>query len=251
MITILLILACAGTYFLVQPSGNLLGQPTTEQALDDAEFTFRNAAIPCEVLKGRPLTAEEIRRTLLFNDDSACGSSTGNSDPVFPEKNVLLSVLVSMFLHGGFLHLGGNMLFLWVFGNNVEDTWGPGWYVIFYLAAGVAATLGHIAVQPNSTVPLVGASGALAGVMGAYLVLFPHIRITSLIFLGVFITTVDIPAKWFLIFWFGSQFFILPSEGIAWMAHVAGFVFGVVMGAVAKVSDESQQSPFGSGPISY
>jgi membrane associated rhomboid family serine protease len=133
-----------------------------------------------------------------------------------------------MFLHGSWLHIGGNMLFLWVFGNNIEDRMGWLPYLLFYLVAGVVATLAHVAVQPASTVPLIGASGAVAGVMGAYLVLFPNVQIRSLlIFILVLIR--DIPAKWLLGFWFVFQFFTNPAEGVAWVAHVGGFVFGALV----------------------
>jgi membrane associated rhomboid family serine protease len=138
-----------------------------------------------------------------------------------------------MFLHGGWLHLGGNMLFLWVFGNNIEDRMGSGPYLGFYLLAGLAAAAAHIAVQPDSTVPVVGASGAVAGVMGAYLVLFPNVRIRSLFFF-FFILFRDVPAKWLLGFWFVSQFFINPADGVAWVAHVGGFAFGALVALVLR-----------------
>ena len=133
-----------------------------------------------------------------------------------------------MFLHGGILHLGGNMLFLWVFGNNVEDRLGPVGYLAFYLLAGVVATGAHLAIQPQSTVPVIGASGAIAGVMGAYLVWFPNVPIRTLVFLGFLVFFPEIRAKWLLGFWFVSQFFVSPNDGVAWMAHVGGFVVGVL-----------------------
>jgi membrane associated rhomboid family serine protease len=121
------------------------------------------------------------------------------------------------------------MLFLWVFGTNIEDRMGKVAYVAFYLVSGVVATFAHIALDPGSTIPVIGASGAIAGVMGAYLVLFPRVRIRSLI-MFFFILIRDIEARWLLGFWFVSQFFVSPSEGVAWAAHVGGFVFGALVG---------------------
>ncbi len=135
-----------------------------------------------------------------------------------------------MFLHAGLLHLGGNMLFLWVFGNNVEDRLSPILFLGFYLLGGVAATAAHIGLDPNSTVPVVGASGAIAAVMGAYLVLFPRARIHSVILFPPIILFRQIPAWVLLAVWFGSQFLVDPTSGVAWAAHVGGFVFGVLVG---------------------
>ena len=140
------------------------------------------------------------------------------------------TVFTSMFLHGGLLHVGGNMLFLWIFGNNIEDVMGSLSYVGFYLLSGLVAAAAHIAVQPNSTVPVVGASGAIAGVMGAYMVLFPNVRIRTVFILIFFFFLRDIRAKYLLGFWFLLQFFTNPAEGVAWVAHVGGFVFGAIVG---------------------
>jgi membrane associated rhomboid family serine protease len=205
-------------------------RPFSSNSSSDAEFSYRYAAIPCEVVEDRPLSDAEIRQTLTQNDDQACDRTDPltRSDGHFPNKQVWLAILYSMFLHGGWLHIGGNMLFLWIFGNNIEDRMGPVPYLLFYLVSGLVAAAAHIAVQPTSTVPVIGASGAIAGVMGAYLVLFPNVRIrTLLIFLLVFIR--DIPAKWLLLFWFVLQFFTSPTEGVAWVAHVGGFAFGALV----------------------
>jgi membrane associated rhomboid family serine protease len=136
-----------------------------------------------------------------------------------------------MFLHGSWLHIGGNMLFLWLFGPGVERRMGSLAFLGFYLVSGLVATGAHIAVQPSATVPIVGASGAIAGVMGAYLVLFPNNRLWSpdLPVVGAMAT---IRAKWFLGFWFVLQFFTNPAEGVAWVAHVGGFLFGVMVALV-------------------
>ncbi len=213
----------------------LLVQRPYDRGLNSAEFSYHYAAIPCELTVGRPLNLDEARRTLRFGQNDACerGAAATASRPVFPGKQVYLAVLYSMFLHGSWLHIGGNMLFLWVFGNNIEDRMGPLPYLAFYVLAGLAAAAAHVAVQPNSTVPVVGASGAVAGVMGAYLVLFPNVAIRSLL-LFVIVLFRDIPAKWLLGFWFVSQFFINPAEGVAWVAHVGGFVFGALVALVLR-----------------
>jgi membrane associated rhomboid family serine protease len=150
-----------------------------------------------------------------------------------------VGLVTSIFLHGSWLHLGGNMLYLWVFGDNVEDAMGHGLFLLFYLLTGVVAALAHVLTQANSTVPLVGASGAIAGVLGAYLILYPRARILSLIFLGIFARLVELPAALVLGLWFVLQ--VLQGVGtlaapdvetVAWWAHVGGFVAGMVLVAV-------------------
>lgn len=138
------------------------------------------------------------------------------------------TILTSMFLHGGFLHLLGNMLFLWIFGNNVEDHLGSVGYLLFYLAAGVVATLAFTAVNASSVSPLLGASGAIAGVMGAYLIWFPRARILSVVF-PLFFLPFYLPAALVLAVWFVTQFFTDPNSGVAWVAHVSGFAFGALV----------------------
>ncbi len=153
-----------------------------------------------------------------------------------------MTLITSQFLHGGFLHLGGNMLFLWVFGNNVEDRLGHVKYLIFYLACGVLAALTQWFFSQNSGIPSLGASGAIAGVMGAYILRFPHAKVLTLLPLGFFITTVQIPAVFFLGFWFLQQALFgiaslnaptnigMESGGIAYWAHAGGFFFGAILG---------------------
>lgn len=235
VITIVVIAACVVIFVFIQPreTQDLAGQ------LESIEFTFETAAIPCEVVKGRPLTQREVVDTVQFDDDTSC-ETTPMGGTAFPDKSVYLAVLYSMFLHGSWLHLGGNMLFLWIFGNNIEDKMGKPVYLVFYLVAGLVATGAHIAVQPDSTVPVVGASGAIAGVMGAYLVMWPNVRIKSLIFLGFFVLFRDVAAKWLLGIWFVLQFFTNPNEGVAWVAHVGGFVFGVLAGLLWRATSEQE-----------
>jgi membrane associated rhomboid family serine protease len=155
-----------------------------------------------------------------------------------PDRLRLITLITSMFLHGGWLHIIGNMWFLWIFGDNVEDILGHGKYLAFYLLCGIAAAMVHVALNADSRVPTIGASGAIAGVMGAYMAKFPRSRIVTLIFLFVFVTTVEIPAYVILLYWFVIQFFSglgsvgyshLSQGGVAWFAHVGGFVAGVVL----------------------
>jgi membrane associated rhomboid family serine protease len=232
IVTVLLIVACIGIFWQVQPTGQL--GLVERDPREELRFTVQNAAIPCEVVEGRPLSIEEIEATFGQGDATACQREGSSGRAAFPSKNVFFAVLVSMFLHGSWMHLLGNMLFLWIFGNNIEDTWHHAPYAVFYVLAGLAATMAHILVQPSSTVPVVGASGAIAGVMGAYLVLFPLAKIKTLIFIAFFLLFRSVPAWLLLGFWFVSQFFINPNAGVAWMAHVGGFVFGAVAALVYK-----------------
>jgi membrane associated rhomboid family serine protease len=143
-----------------------------------------------------------------------------------------MTLFTAMFVHGGLMHVGGNMLYLWIFGNNVEDVLGHGRYRIFYLASGVAAALAQTAIGPGSPVPMVGASGAVSGVLGAYLLLFPHAHVTTLIILGFFFRLVKIPAVFVLGFWIVVQVLnglgsFGASGGVAFFAHIGGFVAGM------------------------
>jgi len=143
-----------------------------------------------------------------------------------------LSLFSSMFLHGGFLHLIGNMLYLWIFGNNIEDTLGHFRFLIFYLLTGLGAALTQVFSDPQSTTPMIGASGAVAGVLGAYLLLFPHARILTLMFIFVFIRMIRIPALIVLGFWFLMQLLSVTSgfdTGVAFFAHIGGFAAGLIL----------------------
>ena len=150
----------------------------------------------------------------------------------------LVSLLTSMFLHGGWMHLIGNMLFLWVFGRNVEDLIGGPRFLAFYLLGGIAAGVVHVIVNAYSRVPTIGASGAIAAVMGAYLVKFPRSRIVTLIFIFFFVTTAEIPAAFILLYWFAIQFVSgfgslastdYTGGGVAYFAHIGGFLIGMVL----------------------
>ncbi len=146
--------------------------------------------------------------------------------------SVAVSIFTSMFLHGGFFHLGGNMLYLWIFGNNIEDAMGRSRFLIFYLICGIVAVYSHAWFEPASRIPMIGASGAVSGVLGAYLLLFPKARILTLVPLGIIMPIIHIPALIVLGFWFLAQIgnsLLTPSGagGVAWLAHVGGFIAGM------------------------
>lgn len=156
-----------------------------------------------------------------------------------PRLSPPLTLFTSMFLHGSLFHLLGNMLFLWIFGNNVEDFLGPFRFFFFYLLSGLGASFTHIVFNPNSQVPVIGASGAIAGVLGAYFILYPRARVLTLVFLFVFIRVVPIPAAYVLGFWFLMQVLNIGlGGGVAWFAHIGGFLIGV---ALIKVFSRRKQ----------
>jgi len=220
VVTILLIALNVGIFVLWQGGGTL-------GAEEDTQFTYEHAAIPCELTTGNPITVQEV------NADRCEPDPSPRETVVAPDKNVYLAAIVSMFLHGGWLHLLGNMLFLWIFGNNIEDKLGPIFFTGFYLAGGIAATVAQVLFDTNSVVPMVGASGAIAAVMGAYLVWFPRAPILTLALFFL----VEIPAGIWLLIWFGMQFFTAPSSGVAYMAHIGGFVFGAIVALAVRNSD--------------
>lgn len=159
--------------------------------------------------------------------------------PGIEVKYVFLPFVTSMFFHGGWLHIIGNMWYLWIFGDNVEDKLGHSKFLLFYLICGIIATVAHVFFNPRSTMPVVGASGAIAGVLGAYLISFPFARIVTAVPIFFFITFVEIPAVLLLFFWFVLQFFSgtlsiaatahTEGGGVAWWAHVGGFLCGMIL----------------------
>ncbi|MDO8283255.1 MAG: rhomboid family intramembrane serine protease [Thermodesulfovibrionia bacterium] len=152
--------------------------------------------------------------------------------PIHPS----LTVFTSMFMHGGFLHLGSNMLYLWIFGNNIEDTLGHFWFLIFYLMCGIAAAYAHAFTAPSSLMPMIGASGAVSGVLGAYILMFPRAKVYTLIFLGFFIQVIRLPAYFVIGFWIVIQLLnglvskgVAGEGGVAWFAHIGGFLAGLAL----------------------
>lgn len=155
-----------------------------------------------------------------------------------PARFHFSAILTSMFLHGGWMHIIGNMWFLWIFGDNVEDAFGHVKYLVFYLVCGIAAGLTQVAFSAGSRLPMVGASGAIAGVMGAYLIKYPKARIVTLVFIFIFFTTIEVPASLMLLYWFAIQFFSgvgtigyshVSQGGTAFFAHIGGFIAGMIL----------------------
>jgi len=156
------------------------------------------------------------------------------------------TLVTSMFLHGGFLHIAGNMLYLWIFGNNIEDATGRIRFIFFYLICGILAAYAHAYLNFTSLTPMIGASGAISGVLGAYLLLYPRARVITLVFFGFYVRTVQVPAMFVLGFWFVLQFLSAmvsggSAGGVAWYAHVAGFISGMLLIGLFK----KKTVPFG------
>jgi membrane associated rhomboid family serine protease len=226
VMTIALIVANVVVYLLsIRHGGTLLRGP-------DADTVVRYGAIPYEFTHpGKECDLVSQAGQVL------CQGQPGVTGAPDPQPATWFTALSSMFMHGGIAHIGGNMLFLWVFGNNVEDAMGRVKFLVFYLLGGLAAMALQIAVGPSTTVPSVGASGAIAAVLGGYLLLYPRAKVLTLVFLFVFFTFIQIPAMFFLVIWFGEQLLfgyfdqIDPTGGgggVAYFAHIGGFVFGLL-----------------------
>jgi len=219
VVTVTLIALNAFVYIFLQ--NGVLGLPDGGASGDWPVPTY--AEIPCEL-----------------TGDEPCRTAPGGPSPI-------VTVFTAMFMHGSILHIGGNMLFLWIFGNNVEDSMGPVKFLLFYLLGGIAAAALQIAIGPGSEIPNLGASGAVAGVLGGYLLLFPRARVITVIFIIFFFTIVELPALLILGFWFVQQvlfgYFDLNSAGnkggVAYFAHIGGFVFGLL--AIKLFADERKR----------
>jgi len=222
-------------FFLSEPVVSQIGvgSQTVAQVCAQQAYFDKYAAIPKELVDNKPLPAHSYR------------VATSDGDRVCPviddrDKRPYLSVLYAMFLHGGWLHLLGNMLFLWVFGNNVEDRMGRLKFALFYLLCGYVATYGFAFGNSHSETTLVGASGAIAGVLGAYLVMFPRARVTSLVPVLIILLPIRLPAwvvlgSWFLLQWlYSSGTAVADGAGVAYLAHVFGFLTGVLVGLLAR-----------------
>lgn len=228
-VTVTFLLANVVAFVLLQPKGD---------TCEAAAFLYEWAAVPRELLTFEPLSQSRLQDTI-----GACANQVGG-------KSVLLSVLTAMFLHGGWVHLIGNMLYLWVFGNNVEDRLGHTRFVLFYAVGGVAATYVFAILNAGSSQPLVGASGAIAAILGAYLVLYPRAGVHTYVPFPLYLVAAIIPGArirgWFLFFaivtlpawlvlglWFVLQVMSTGATpaggGVAYSAHVAGFVAGIVL----------------------
>jgi membrane associated rhomboid family serine protease len=223
IVTIVLIAVNVFVYLFLQPkSGIDLGGSSLDQ-----QQLFHYGAVPYELTHpGQHCAA------LAGGTQAGCGPSVDDGGISTP-----MTLFTAMFSHAGLLHLGGNMLFLWIFGNNVEDSMGRVRFVAFYLLAGLAATAGQVAMEPDAIVPTLGASGAVAGILGGYILLYPRARVVTVVFLVFFFTILELPAILFLGVWFGQQLLFgaldLTSPagsggGVAYFAHVGGFVFGLL-----------------------
>jgi membrane associated rhomboid family serine protease len=223
VVTVGLIVANVLMYFFFQHGTISLGDPSSQDYLLNL---YKYAFYPFEL-------THPGQQCFPQGQSIQCGKDLFNGLPGTP-----LTILTAMFMHGGLLHLGGNMLFLWIFGNNVEDSMGPAKFLVFYLLAGLAATAGQTIVDPNAAVPNIGASGAVAGVLGGYLVLFPRARVVTVVILIFFFTILELPAMIFLVIWFAQQalfgYFGLINPGgsgggVAYFAHIGGFAFGLLL----------------------
>jgi membrane associated rhomboid family serine protease len=231
VVTLALIAANVAVFLLWQPS---FGSEAEQQA-----FYYCHAEIPWEVSHQENLAQGGLGARVALDADLGPGAGA-DVQPFLrlecPDKNWWLAIFVAMFLHGGWFHLAGNMLFLWVFGNNVEDRLGYVVYPLFYVLGGLAASALQLAFGADSTIPSLGASGAIGGILGAYIVLFPHARVTTLVILILFVTIVEIPAGVVLAVWFVLQLFSGVGQlaadvggGVAYWAHVGGFAFGALV----------------------
>jgi len=251
-VTLIALSALVFLYELALSGGSVLGGGGN---LDISAFFFKFGFIPDELTRGVACTHRLLNNLGLGLDVSCTEVSTRLRDATLPDSSLIpiqggfilqnidsplptwTTIFSSMFIHGGLLHFAGNMMFLWVFGDNIEDRLGHVKYLLFYLLAGVAAALSQLAVDPHSQVPLVGASGAISGVMGAYLLLYPYNRVKVLV-VFYFITVVQLPAMYILGFWFLLQVInglgvlgLSAQVNVAFFAHIGGFLAGGVLAA--------------------
>jgi membrane associated rhomboid family serine protease len=223
LVTILLIVTNVIVYLFLQPKS---GIDLSGDSLNQSEL-FRYGAVPYE------LTHPGQHCTVLAGGaEVGCGERVSDGGIATP-----VTLLTSMFSHAGLLHLGGNMLFLWIFGGNVEDSMGRVRYLLFYVLGGLAAAAGQVLVDPDAIVPTLGASGAVAAVLGGYILLYPRAKVVTVVFLILFFTIIELPAILFLGIWFAQQLLFGAMDltspagsggGVAYFAHVGGFAFGLL-----------------------
>ena len=224
VLTVTIIVICTLVYFGFEAGGLGLGEKGDERVLE-------YGAIPYE------LTHPGSDCGLDANQQVICEGQEGVSGDAPDQQPWWVTAITSMFLHGSLLHLGGNMLFLWIFGNNIEDSMGRARFVAFYLLGGIAALAGQVVIDPDATIPTVGASGAIAAVLGAYALLYPRARVLTVVFIIIFFTIVELPALLVLGLWFLIQVAYGASDlaqplggeggGVAYFAHIGGFLFGL------------------------
>lgn len=224
--TWVLLVSCVAVFAFMQPKamqGLTHGLSIDDNAHAELEirgFEDRWALVPCEVTHNRSMA-----------DGAACGGYPSDHPEAYAPKNVWVPFLSALFVHANILHLLGNLLFLWVFGRGLEQRVGAVGVIGLFLAGGIAAFIGYVIAAPESTSPVLGASGAIAAVMGAYFVVQPQRRLLSFVY-AAGVQVVYLPAWVFFAFFFASQFFTTPGTQVAWQAHVAGMVFGAAVGAL-------------------
>jgi rhomboid family protein len=227
VVTIALIVANVLVFFLLQKARITLGG----SAVDEVN-AVHYGAIPYEFTHpGKECDLVTTASQILCQGQPGVRGTPADQPPFY------VTAFTSMFMHGGLLHIVGNMLFLWIFGNNVEDAMGRIRFLIFYLLGGLAALAGQIIVNPDAMVPTIGASGAVAAVLGGYIVLYPRARVLTVVFIILFFTVIELPAVFLLGFWFLQQVFFGAIDltnptggggGVAYFAHVGGFIFGML-----------------------
>jgi rhomboid family protein len=223
ILTVTIIIACAVVYFVFEQGLWSLGDTGNERVVE-------YGAIPYEI------THPGDECGVTTGGQIACEGQSGVSGAAPDQAPWWVTVFTSMFMHGSLLHLGGNMLFLWIFGNNIEDSMGRVRFVLFYLLGGIVALLAQVVIDTDSTVPTVGASGAIAAVLGGYAILYPRARVITLVFIILIVTVIELPALIVLGLWFLMQLLpafsepVVDSGGdVAYFAHIGGFVFGLLL----------------------
>jgi len=202
--------ATVGVFLLIQPKNQI----------ELFNFFYQYSAIPCELVNFSPISESQFYNNDCFNNQSSS---------IFPEKNLILSVISANFFHANFIHILGNLWSFWIFGNNVEDKLGKFRFTIFLIFIGIISISVHTYLNQDSLIPIVGASGIVSGLMGAYVFMFPNARLLVLVPFG-FLFPTTIKAKFFMVFWFLSQILIsISDQNISWEAHVGGFVFGYLL----------------------
>ena len=202
--------ATVGVFLLIQPKNQI----------ELFNFFYQYSAIPCELVNFSPISESQFYNNDCFNNQSSS---------IFPEKNLLISVISANFFHANFIHILGNLWSFWIFGNNVEDKLGKFRFIIFLIFIGIISISVHTYLNQDSLIPIVGASGIVSGLMGAYVFMFPNARLLVLVPFG-FLFPTTIKAKFFMVFWFLSQILIsISDQNISWEAHVGGFVFGYLL----------------------
>ena len=248
LITVALVVINVIAYLLsIRHGGSLLGGPASSTAV-------HYGAIPYELTHpGKHCGLVTSQALEGVSSEIACQGQPGVTGTPSPKPTWWETAFTAMFLHGNILHIAGNMLFLAIFGPNVEDAMGRVRFTAFYLLGGLVALAAQIAVGPNSTAPTLGASGAIAAVLGGYIVLYPRARILSLVFIVFFVTIIEVPAVFLLGFWFLEQVYFGSANltnpvggggGVAYFAHVGGFLFGLALIRVFAVRQKSEPPRF-------